>query len=507
MLRAYSKSEGPSKRHGRDRGADADLRHPPSDPSSVAADYATHVLASLGHTAPATISLPDRHPALVAAATGLTELTGCPDGPPSPSPGHLAACARGSIAALEALTGNRQSIALDGATVLGERAAIFGLTRGGTTSAGGRCRLIRARDGWIAVNLPRPEDLATIPAWLETDASGDPWHTVAAIAADRTAGPLVARARLLGLAVAEAAPPAATAPPWFRVAGRGPRARSGGGWADVVGPDADASGSRFVSLRDRPPLVVDLSTLWAGPLASHLLQLAGARVVKVESPSRPDGTRRGPAAFFDLLHAGKESVALDFANPLGRKALVALVARADIVIESARPRALNQLGIDPAVLVRARPGLTWISITGYGRRGAASKWIGFGDDTAAAAGFATATGVLAASDTPLFCGDAIADPLAGMHAATAALGAYRHGGGLLVSLALRDVAAHTLAFGPNVTAAAVRALYGDDGARTWHVLADGEQQAVLRPEARTPLGAARALGADTDSVLRALHVR
>jgi crotonobetainyl-CoA:carnitine CoA-transferase CaiB-like acyl-CoA transferase len=118
--------------------------------------------------------------------------------------------------------------------------------------------------------------------------------------------------------------------------------------------------------------VVDLSTLWAGPLASHLMQLGGARVVKVESTSRPDGARRGPARFFDLLHAGKESVALDFTSPTGRRALVSLVARADIVLESARPRAMHQLGIDPAALVRARPGLTWISITGYGRRGHAA---------------------------------------------------------------------------------------------------------------------------------------
>ena len=58
-------------------------------------------------------------------------------------------------------------------------------------------------------------------------------------------------------------------------------------------------------------LVVDLSALWSGPLCAHLLTLAGARVVKVESASRLDGARRGPPAFFDLLHAGQESVVLD----------------------------------------------------------------------------------------------------------------------------------------------------------------------------------------------------
>src|SRR6185295_19366581 len=117
--------------------------------------------------------------------------------------------------------------------------------------------------------------------------------------------------------------------------------------------------------------------------------------------------------------------------------------------------AMHGLGIDPAALVRARPGLTWISITAHGRSGRAGRWIGFGDDAAAAAGLAHATGRLGASDGPLFCGDAIADPLTGMHAAVAALGAYRRGGGVLLALALRDVAAHALAAGPGTTSATV----------------------------------------------------
>src|SRR5439155_25166866 len=105
------------------------------------------------------------------------------------------------------------------------------------------------------------------------------------------------------------------------------------------------------------PLVVDLSALWAGPLCAHLLGLAGARVVKVESGVRLDGARRGPAAFFDLLNAGHDSVVLDFA--LQRPVLQRLVARADVVIEASRPRAMSQLGIDAHAEV-AR-GAVWVS--------------------------------------------------------------------------------------------------------------------------------------------------
>ena len=116
-----------------------------------------------------------------------------------------------------------------------------------------------------------------------------------------------------------AAEPRRNAPPWCRVAARGtPTPRD----------------------EDDVPLVVDLSSLWAGPLCAHLLGLAGARVVKLESTRRPDGARSGPPDFFSLLNAGKASVALDFGTRCGRGKLRRLLERADIVVESARPRAL-----------------------------------------------------------------------------------------------------------------------------------------------------------------------
>ena len=481
MLRAYSKSDGTSKQ--RLRPGDR------SESTRVAADYASTLLrtldASTATASAADLAGADPHAALAWAASGAMAITGPADGPPALAPGHVAATARGTLAAFAALAGpSFREPMLDGPALLGERASILGLTRHGTTSAGGACRLLRARDGWLAVNLPRADDVATVPAWLERDCEADPWEAIAAAAAERSAAALVARGRLLGLAIADA-PPLSAAPAWCRVAARGRPVRS----------EASA-----------PPLVVDLSSLWAGPLASHLLARAGARVVKVESVRRPDGARRGPAAFFDLLHAGKESVALDFTTAAGRTALRRLVARADIVIESARPRAASQLGIDPAALVRARPGLTWISVTGYGRTGSAKNWIAFGDDAASAAGLAHATGAIASSPTPLFCGDAIADPLTGLHAAVAALAAHRNGGGVLLGLALRDVAAHAAAFGPGVSPATVRSRRRPDGGLAWEVSADGVRQPVLPPRARPLLGAARPLGADTDAVLRALDV-
>ena len=444
----------------------------------ASADYAAHLLGSLGCRTTAPATSPPVHPALAWAASGAMALTGRADGAPVVAPGDLAGCARGAIAALQALAGDRWRASIDGAALLGERAAILGLGRRGTISPGGAARLLRTRTGWMALTLARSDDLALVPALLGEPVRGDPWDFVAERVTRRTARRLVARARLLGLAAAEAVPPPRHVPRWCRIARPG------------------------APLRRRlrvAPLVVDLSALWAGPLATHLLELAGAYVVKVESVQRPDGARRGAPAFYDLLNADKLSVALDLRCAADVARLRALIASSDIVVESARPRALAQLGIEARALVAEVPGLTWVSITGYGRVGRGANWIAYGDDAGVAAGLAMEAGV--AAGTPLFCADAIADPLAGMHAAVAALASWQRGGGQLVDIALRDVVAHAVAFGTTRNGPTVEVRECAGG---WEVLADGDRHVVDRPRARLAIAAARALGADTDEVFRGL---
>ncbi len=308
--------------------------------NGTAAGYA-HAL--LGRTSPATIDVPERHPAIAWAESGAMALTGGADGPAEICPVPIAACADGALAALAALAGT--AFSFTGAQLLGERAAIAGLRRAGSVSPGGACRLLPSADGWLAVNLARDDDWSLLPAWLDQDVAAD-WTALADAMARRGSADLLERGRLLGLALAALAPPPTEPVPWCRSLATGP--------------------ARLRPI-DRAPLVVDLTSLWAGPLAGHLLQQLGARVVKVESRSRPDGARRGAAGFYDLLNAAKASVALDFATPGGRRHLRALIEAADIVLESARPRALRQLGLDAEELVACRPGLSWISLTGYGR--------------------------------------------------------------------------------------------------------------------------------------------
>lgn len=413
----------------------------------------------------------DRHPDLEWALSGAMDLTGSEVGAPRLAPAPLASRARHLADALGALGRGRGSSGLDGAALLGEHAACLGLRRGGRVSPGGSCRLLPAEDGWLALNLARPDDRGLLPAWLGSGDGADAWRIAEEGLRGWRVDDAVERARLLGLAAAPAVAPPGTPPPWLRVESLG-------------SPEAAAAGRR--------PLVVDLTALWAGPLCGELLCRAGARVVKVESTRRPDGLRSGNARLFDLLNAGKESVVLDFATQAGRAALRALVEHADVVLEGSRPRALRQLGLDAERWLAGVPGRVWTSITGYGRREPAAHWVAFGDDAAVAAGLAVATG---SAREPLFCGDAVADPLAGLHAAVATLAALECGGGVLLEVALRDGVAHLLSGARGPREARVERC-----GNGYQVVLGAERAPVRAPRAREPRGRARPLGADNGAL-------
>ena len=240
--------------------------------------------------------------------------------------------------------------------------------------------------------------------------------------------------------------------------------------------------------------MADFSALWAGPLCARLLGLAGARVVKVETPWRPDGARRGNAAFYRLLHAGHRCVALDPRTSGGREAMAALVHAADIVIESSRPRALARFGLDAEAAAAA--GTTWVSITAHGR---ASDRVGFGDDVAAGSGLVARD----ADGSPLFCGDAIADPLTGLTAAV--LAACAPAGGALLDISMSDVAAATLGPADVGTQPSVAARRDRRG---WVVDTTGGPVPVARPWRRSPVaGDAAAVGQHTAEVLGELGIK
>lgn len=436
-----------------------------------ARDHAERLLRSLGARVQRCSGPVDAHPAIAWACSGAMALTGAADGPSLMCPVPLASCLEGALVALRSLAGNDLIRELPDAGLLGERAAITGLHRAGRISPGGACRLLPAADGWLALSLARDHDWEMLPAWLEMSPDRS-WHAVAQAVAKRDISTLLERGRLLGLALAPDEVPGTDPAPWCRVRNQGTARHRGGA----------------------TPLVIDLSGLWAGPLCGQLLQSLGARVIKVESRQRPDGSRSGPAHFLDLMNAGKASVALDFADRTDLDRLRRLLRQADIVIEASRPRALRQLGIDAETLLDETPGLTWVSITGHGRAEPEADWIAYGDDAGVAAGLASL--LFEVTGQPLFCADAVADPLTGVHAALAAWSGWRGGGGRLFALALSEVVRHCVR--------ASRPECGEDPHarwQAWQELAVASGLAETRAPIRPAQGRARPLGADTVAVL------
>ena len=287
-----------------------------------------------------------------------------------------------------------------GPGVVTMRAGLIGLGEPGTVSANGTCRMIRAADGWLAVNLARESDLALMPALLGRGIGGaDPWQALTADLRRHKARDVVAQAALLGLAVARVGE---TPCPTLRPAPGTPRP-----W-------------------DRAPEVVDMTALWAGPLCGALLAKAGCAVTKVETCQRPDTTATRSPDLDTRLNGAKARWRMDPGAPEDQARLRALLAGADAVITSARPRALGWL------VPLLAPGCVWVAIRAHPD----PLRIGFGDDCAAAGGL-----VGWQDGAPLFQGDAAADPLTGLAAAALAFRALALRQAGRVPVALASVAA------------------------------------------------------------------
>jgi CoA-transferase family III len=374
------------------------------------------------------------------ATSGMMFLTGRGDGPALGGPAALVDRAHGlaaDIARRSAALG--RAVRVDPLAVMAERAGSAGHRRGGQVSCGGSSRLMRSADGWIAATMARGADWDLVPALLELPTPVPPgaWDALEAGVAGLRCRELAARAGLLGLPLSvlgerQSHPTAETS--GHKLPGPGP--------SDVRLPGA-VHGMRTTLVRSAPPassmtglVVADLSALWAGPLAGRLLAGAGARVVKVESASRPDGARLGDPRFYAAMNAGKESVAVDPDGAAGRELLARIVAAADVVITASRPRALEQLGLDPEDLVRHHRPRAWLMISGYGHGPGSSNRVAFGDDAAVAGGLVAWDGA-----DPCFCGDAVADPLTGLAGAAAVLSALDSEAAWIIEASMADIAA------------------------------------------------------------------
>ncbi|MFC9971109.1 CaiB/BaiF CoA transferase family protein [Spirillospora sp. NPDC127200] len=192
-------------------------------------------------------------------------------------------------------------------------------------------------------------------------------------------------------------------------------------------------------------VVLDLATLFAGPLAATVLGDYGAEVVKVEHPVRGDPARThghakdGHGLWWKMLGRNKKAVTCDLGRPEGADLLRRLAAGADVLIENFRPGTLERWGLSPRALHEANPGLVVARVTGFGQSGPYARRPGFGTLAESMSGFAAATGEPGGPPTlPPF---GLADGVAALACVNAVLMALYHrdahgGRGQVVDLAI-----------------------------------------------------------------------
>ncbi len=223
--------------------------------------------------------------------------------------------------------------------------------------------------------------------------------------------------------------------------------------------------------RGRLPLsgvrVIDWSVYWAGPYLSLMLHDLGADVIKVESPSSWDPMRtvidvnrgvRGKAQpmtprersnvnqHFNEWNRGKRGLAIELRDPRGRQVLLDLVAGAQVFVENHRPHVKEKLRIAYDDLRPLRPGLVYVSLSGYGQTLPDRDAMALGSPVEVASGLFSLNGYLD-EPTPAKTGFSYGDPVGALTALSATLLAIREARstdtGRWLDVSLRDA----LAFG------------------------------------------------------------
>lgn len=199
-------------------------------------------------------------------------------------------------------------------------------------------------------------------------------------------------------------------------------------------------------------LVLDLSRVLAGPYCTLLFSDLGARVIKVESLEGDDTRRWGPpfvageSGYFLSVNRGKESVAVNLKDPRGRELVRSLALQADVLVENFKVGDLARYGLDYPTLAAERPGIVYVSITGYGQTGPRAQEAGYDAALQAQSGLLAMTGE--PDGPPVKLGVAWIDVLTGLHAAAGAIAALRRrersGVGAHLDLSLFDVALASL---------------------------------------------------------------
>ena len=204
--------------------------------------------------------------------------------------------------------------------------------------------------------------------------------------------------------------------------------------------------------------VLDVSTVYAAPIAAMMLGDFGADVVKIEhprgDPARSNGVSKdGHGLWWKVISRNKECVTLNIGTPEGQQILRDLVPEVDVVIENFRPGVLEKWGLGPDDLQALNPSLIMLRVTGFGQSGPYAKRRAFGTLAEAMSGFAHQTGTEEGPPTlPPF---GLADGVAGITGAFAVMTALYHrdtaggGQGQVIDLSLLEPLVGILGPGPS----------------------------------------------------------
>ena len=166
-------------------------------------------------------------------------------------------------------------------------------------------------------------------------------------------------------------------------------------------------------------VVLDLTRVLAGPYCTMMLADFGADVIKIEIPVKGDDTRgMGPfvnnsSLYYANVNRNKKSVTLNLKDPKGKELFLAMVKKADVVVENYRPGVMDKLGVGYDVLTEANDRIIYAAVSGFGSYGRNSARPGYDIIAQAYGGLMSITGE--PDGEPLRVGTAIGDVLGGMN--------------------------------------------------------------------------------------------
>ena len=198
--------------------------------------------------------------------------------------------------------------------------------------------------------------------------------------------------------------------------------------------------------------VLELGSMLAGPFCGTLLGEFGAEVIKVEKPGRGDALREWPpmkdgvALWWRSMSRNKRLVTLDLSREEARETALALIARADIVVENFRPGTLERWGFGPDAMLGELPHTVWVRVSGYGQTGPYAGRGGYATVAEAFSGLSSITGY--PDRGPMVSPYPLGDYLAGTFGALGAMIALHHrrrsGRGQVVDVSLFEPLFRTL---------------------------------------------------------------